>query len=161
MELSIKPVSARNRKQVLELSLAESQKGFVESPRECLREARRLWLWRPVAILDADVVVGFAMYGKFPHDGERGRVWLDRFLIDERYQGRGYGRKALSALCGRLRETYGCDEIYLSCYPENQSAIRLYQRAGFQRNGEKDINGEDVMVLTCGGTMEGSPLEER
>lgn len=66
MELSIKPVSARNRKQVLELSLAESQKGFVESPRECLREARRLWLWRPVAILDADVVVGFAHVRKIP-----------------------------------------------------------------------------------------------
>ena len=147
MEVSIQPISRRNRKQVLGLSLAEEQKGFVESPAECLREARRIRLWRPVAICASDQVVGFAMYGKFPQKGERGRVWLDRLLIDRQYQGKGYGRTAISALCRRLNRQYHCDAIYLSCYPANTTAMTLYQNMGFQCNGEKDINGEDVMVL--------------
>lgn len=147
MEMLISPVSSQNRKQVLSLSVAENQKGFIESPAQCLQEARRLWLWRPVAISVDGETVGFAMYGRFPHEGKSGRVWLDRLLIGAQYQGRGFGKKALLTLCERLKEQYGCDEIFLSCYPENIGAIAMYQKAGFQLNGEKDINGEDVMVL--------------
>ena len=150
MELSIKAVSRRNRKQVLAVSPAAGQEGFVESPAECLREARRLWLWRPVALYAANQVIGFAMYGRFPWEGTHGRVWLDRLLIDRAFQGRGYGQKALDILCAHLRDTYGCAEIYLSCYPDNTAAIALYQKNGFVFNGEKDKNGEDVMVRQCG-----------
>lgn len=147
MEILICPVSRHNRKQVLGLSVAETQKGFIETPAQCLKEAGQLWLWRPVAISVDGEIVGFAMYGRFPREGQSGRVWLDRLLIGAQYQGRGFGKKALLLLCERLKEQYGCDEIFLSCYPENTSAIAMYQKAGFQINGEKDINGEDVMVL--------------
>lgn len=150
MELSIQKISRRNRNQVLGLSVAEDQKGFVETPAQCLREARRLWLWRPVAIHAGGETVGFAMYGKFPREGEHGRVWLDRLLIGAQFQGRGYGGKALCVLCALIRKEYRCGALYLSCYPENKAAIALYQKAGFRFNGEKDINGEDVMVLQYG-----------
>ena len=119
----------------------------MESPAACLREARRIWRWRPVAIYADSQIVGFAMYGKFPQRGEEGRVWLDRLLIGRQHQGRGYGKTAISALCHRLRQQYGCDAIYLSCYPANTRAMALYENMGFQPNGEKDVNGEDVMVL--------------
>lgn len=147
MEMLIQPVSWRNRKQVLGLCLAENQKGFIESTAQCLKEARRLWLWHPVAISVDGLVVGFAMYGRFPREGKSGRVWLDRLLIGAQYQGQGFGKKALSVLCERLKNQYRCKEIYLSCYPENIGAIAMYQKAGFQFNGEKDLNGEDIMVL--------------
>lgn len=147
MDISIQRVSRRNRRQVLELSLPEHQRRFVESPAQCLEEARRLWLWRPVAICAGDDIVGFAMYGRFPHEG--GRVWLDRLLIGGEYQGRGYGKSALELLCAHIGKKYGCKEIYLSCYAENTAALALYRRAGFRENGEKDINGETVLVLAC------------
>ena len=149
MEISIQRITRRNRKQILALSLAEGQKGFVETPAQCLKEARRLWIWHPVAICADGWPVGFAMYGRFPWEGKRGRVWLDRLLIGEQYQGKGYGKRALLALCCRLKTQYRCEEIYLSCYADNPAAIGLYQQVGFRFNGEKDINGEDVMVLRC------------
>lgn len=147
MEISIQPITRRNRQQILGLSLADAQKNFIESPEECLQEARRIWRWRPVAICAEEQVVGFAMYGNFPQEGARGRVWLDRLLIDRKFQGIGYGSKAILTLCDRLKQQYHCEEIYLSCYPENKVALALYQKLGFQFTGEKDINGEDVMVL--------------
>lgn len=146
MKLSIEPVSRDNRERVLALSLAPGQEGFVETPAQCLQEARRLWLWRPVAICDQGEVVGFAMYGRFPREDTHGRVWLDRLLIDRQYQGKGYGGAAVDILCRRLQQEYHCDQVYLSCYSQNRAAISLYEKKGFQLNGEKDINGEDVMV---------------
>ena len=38
------------------------------------------------------------MYGFFWEYLPFGRLWLDRLLIDRRFQGRGYGRAALAAL---------------------------------------------------------------
>ena len=40
------------------------------------------------------------MYGFFWEYLPFGRLWLDRLLIDRRFQGRGYGRAALAALLG-------------------------------------------------------------
>lgn len=146
MELSVEPVTKGNRAQVLALAVAEEQKGFVETPAQCLEEASRLGLWRPVALCTGGEIVGFAMYGRFPREGTHGRVWLDRLLIDRRHQGKGYGAAAVDILCRRLQKEYACDRVFLSCYPHNKAAIALYEKKGFCFNGEKDINGEDVMV---------------
>ncbi|BBP91811.1 hypothetical protein BsIDN1_54290 [Bacillus safensis] len=76
---------------------------------------------------------------------EDGRVWLDRFFIDERFQGRGLGKKMLDALIRHLTIIYKCNKIYLSIYEENKPAKNLYLKFGFQFNGELDFNGEKVM----------------
>lgn len=145
MELTMETINARNRAAVLALAPAAGQEGFVESPAECLREARLLSLWRPVALCAGGEVVGFAMYGLFAEEGAHGRVWLDRLLIGSQYQGRGYGREAVRLLCARLREEYGRDGVFLSCYPANTAAMALYLRMGFVFTGEQDVNGEAVL----------------
>ena len=70
-----------------------------------------------------------------------------RFLIDNRYQGKGYGKAALKLLITRLFCEYQCNTIYLSLYQQNKHAYHLYTSFGFQENGEKDVNGETVMCL--------------
>ena len=45
-----------------------------------------------------------------------------------------------------LIKIYNCNEIYLSLYGDNKWALHLYQKFGFQFNGELDINGEKVMA---------------
>lgn len=147
MRLSFIPVTDENIETVSKLHVAPSQIGSVETVAESYREAKALPLWRPVAVLIDGDMVGFAMYGLCQHEGERGRVWLDRFFIDERFQGRGYARPVLKELLRVIRETYGYDEIFLSVYADNAVAIRLYESIGFQFNGELDINDERVMVL--------------
>ncbi len=75
-----------------------------------------------------------------------GRLWLDRFLIDSHYQGKGYGKAALQGILAFLASKYPKKKVYLSVIRENSTAIRLYQEFGFRFTGEKDIHGEDVMV---------------
>lgn len=147
MGLLLKPVTRANRAAVLALRIQKSQEGFVETPARCLKEAFWCRLWHPVGIYDAETLIGFAMYGRFPWEGSRGRVWLDRFLIDEKHQGCGYGKQSLHLLVATLFGTYRCDEIFLSIYETNQLAAHLYAEFGFAYNGELDLHKEKIMVL--------------
>lgn len=143
MQLHFQKMCKKNRKELEMLEIMPEQEGFIETVRECLEEADREAEWRPVGIYDGEILVGFAMYGFFKEDG---RVWLDRLLIDRKYQNRGYGRVAVSALLQRLTEEYTCEQIYLSVYEENEKAISLYQKLGFLFTGERDTKGEKIMV---------------
>ena len=65
---------------------------------------------RPFAIYADKKLVGFCMFSfapkaKDPDD----RYWLWRFMIDKRYQGRGYGQAALKEII-----KYFCKYIYSS-----------------------------------------------
>lgn len=144
-QLHFEPVNSENRREAENLSVFSEQSGFIESVGECLQEADNLNLWRHVCIYDGDTLVGFAMYGYFPSPFP-GRLWLDRLLIDKRYQGKGYGRQAVLALLDRLHAEYSDSMVYLSVYENNTRAIRLYEQIGFCFNGEYDTKGEHVMV---------------
>ena len=84
------------------------------------------------------------MYGYFPEPAP-GKLWLDRLLIDKKYQGKGYGKQAVLVLLERLQAEYVSDKVYLSVYENNLHAIRLYQQIGFCFNGEYDTKGEYIM----------------
>ena len=137
-------VNDENRKEVESLTVFSEQAGFIESVNECLQEADELELCRPVGIYDSDTLIGFAMYGYFP-EPTPGQLWLDRLLIDKKYQGKGYGKQAVLSLLDRLHAEYQSDTVYLSVYENNPHAIRLYQQIGFRFNGKYDTKGEHIM----------------
>lgn len=143
--VSIVPVTAENRAAALALSVSPAQSGLVETVAECLQEAEEYPLWRPVLLMADGEAVGFAMYGAWTYADGTQRVWLDRLLIDARYQGRGLSKAAMPALLHRLRAEYGCETVYLSVYETNAVAIRLYRQFGFEFNGGLDLKGEKIM----------------
>ncbi|SDF16645.1 spermine/spermidine N-acetyltransferase [Fontibacillus panacisegetis] len=146
MKIEIRERSKENLKEILSLRVSEVQKSYIESTEQSLEDATECNFYRPAGLYRDGVLVGFSMYGYFPTEGRNGRVWLDRFLIDEKYQGQGLGSIMLKAVISHLIKLYQCNEIYLSLYETNQRALHLYQKFGFHFNGEKDINGEYVMV---------------
>lgn len=149
MNIKLKPVTQDNKDAVLCLKVKNSQSGFIETTRECLQEADELALWKPVGIYDEDTLIGFAMYGLWEKEGTQGRVWLDRFLIADQYQGKGYAKPALKELIKQITQIYQKKKLYLSLYEDNQVASNLYRKLNFKFNGELDINEEKVMVLDC------------
>ncbi|GAE02437.1 spermine/spermidine acetyltransferase [Clostridium botulinum B str. Osaka05] len=46
-----------------------------------------------------------------------------------------------------MLKEYKCNKIYLSTFKDNIRAIKLYEKFGFESNGEFDENGELIMVL--------------
>ena len=66
-------------------------------------------------------------------------------ILDQRFQGRGYGRKAMELLLQSLRERR-LKRVVL-CYREaDQAAARLYRSLGFTETGERD-DDEILMEL--------------
>ncbi len=149
MQLHLEPITPQNRTHALALALAPGQEGFVEPVSQCLAEADRRHFWRPVGIYDGSTLVGFAMYGLFRWESfPMGRVWLDRFFIDGRFQHKGYGRAALAALLEKLRLEYRRRRVYLSIIPGNDAASSLYTSVGFRFTGKQDLHGEQIMVYS-------------
>jgi diamine N-acetyltransferase len=67
-------------------------------------------------------------------------------MIDSRYQGLGFGRRALDLVIAQLRTWPGTRCIWLSVVPGTGSAYDLYRAAGFEDTGVVS-GGERVMRL--------------
>ncbi len=107
--------------------------------------------WDCRLITVGDNAVGFVFYG---HWVEKDRYLLCRFMIDERYQRRGYGKAALPLIVSQMQAQYGCKDIYLTVEDANLRAIKLYTEFGFERTEELD-ESERVYLFrgtNCDGT---------
>lgn len=125
--------------EVLKLKVSNLQKDFIEDIPSCMEEVKRKSYgisWHPMGIFDKDTIIGFAMYGK----SKDGRVWLDRFMIGDQFQRKGYGRKALRMIIELICLTMNCKNIFLSVHPENHVAIELYKKNNFSFIDELDGN---------------------
>ena len=155
MQCTIVPVTADNQTELAALHVSAGQEGFIETVEECLSEARSRSVWRPVGIYADGVPVGFAMYGYWPKGR---RAWLDRLLIDGRYQHRGYGRAAVALLLDRIRREYPKAYLVLAAGGGTTRHLDLLQRvADVCRERDKDTRvGCFVGVYTDADVAEGA-----
>lgn len=142
--IQLKLITEENFEECVGLKVADCQQTFVAPNVRSLAEA---WLYPhlvyPFAIYADDSMVGFVMMGN-----DEGKYWICRFMIDEKYQNKGYGKDALKLSIQYLIETHKVNEIYLSFEPENDGANQLYRLAGFRETGEV-LEGEIVMKLVA------------
>jgi diamine N-acetyltransferase len=76
-----------------------------------------------------------------------GKHYLWRFMIDENFQGKGYGKKAMALIIEHVRQDPNAKEIRLSYHKAEGSPQPFYERLGFKDTGEV-IDGEYEMKLT-------------
>lgn len=143
MSITLHPVTADNWHACINLRPADCQSDLVASNLYSLAQSAVEPACVPLAIQHGDTVIGFLMYEPDP---DTGGWWLSRFMIDHRYQGRGYGRDALATLVDRLNAEAPGVLIQLSIVPWNTGALALYKAAGFRFTGGYHGN-ELVMAL--------------
>lgn len=144
--VEIRPVTEENMAAVLALQVNESQAGYVSTPAEALEQARAYARTAfPFAVYAGGEVVGFIMMGYY----EAKRYYtLWKLLIDRQYQGRGYGKAALTLGIAFLKERFGVSEIYTGVIPGNDVAKGLYRSMGFEETGLFE-NGMEELRLKC------------
>jgi diamine N-acetyltransferase len=149
----LREITPGNRAQVEALTVSEVQSTFVGSVTDSLLEAAETPDARPWfrAVYDGDEPVGFVMLS----DGITvvnpeflGPYYLWRLLIDQRYQGRGYGSEALRLAVGYLRTRADARVLITSVAPgpDSDSPLGFYLRQGFRLTGEVH-QGERVLEL--------------
>ena len=140
--VELREVTKVNLREVLRLKVAPEQERFVASNAVSIAQAHfdpEIAWFR--AIYDGDTPVGFLML-----DDNRAvqRYFLWRFMIDARYQRKGYGRQALERLFQHVKTLPGATEIGCSCVDAPGGPGPFYEGLGFSYTGEMD-EGERVM----------------
>ena len=108
-------------------------------------EAEAPGVARPFAIYADEELVGFCMFIFDPEDeDEEDRYYLWRFMIDQRYQGKGYGQAAMDEIIRYFKDR-GADRLYLSTEPENARGLHVYHKAGFRETGI--IDGDEAVLM--------------
>lgn len=145
MTLHFCEVTEKNWRSVAALNVAKDQQQFIESNTFSLAESLYEKNGTSVGLYDEETLVGYAMYGWYLE--KRKSVWLDRFMIDEHHQGKGYAKRFLRILIQFLQDKFECKIIYLSLHPDNKLAMGLYESFGFRLNGDIDDEGPVVGVV--------------
>lgn len=144
MNVELREINKDNREKCMMLTVAEEQTQYICSNRDSLNDAAENDIVaRPFAIYIDEVMVGFTMFAfDETYEEPDDRYWLWRFMIDEKQQGKGYGRLALQEIIKYFNK-HGANHIKLSTKESNIVAISLYRKFGFKENGE--MNGEETV----------------
>ncbi len=134
---------------VASLSVKDSQKYYVASALGILARGYvyRDCNGRVYAIENDGVTVGAALVREFT-DEPLGYD-LQQFMIDQRYQGRGYGSAALGLILDELRKEGRYDHVEVCVKKADAGAIRLYEKHGFVDSGYIDEAVPDALNLIC------------
>jgi diamine N-acetyltransferase len=133
MTVILRAITKDNWEEAAELKVRDDQTDFVALNVWSIAESKFYDALKPMAIYDDEAMVGFLMYGRDPQDRQ---YWLYRFMIDRRYQHRGFGRAALTRLIDLLKRTPDCDAVNVGYDPVNALAERLYLSMGFEKTGK-------------------------
>jgi diamine N-acetyltransferase len=140
-EISLHRVASENWRETLDLAVRPDQQRFAadRAPIAAIALAKAYirpggMTWTPYAVYADAMMVGFLALAYDPDTTDQ--YWLFHFFIDQRYQGRGYGRAALQHLVELVRREHPqCRTLQLVVHPENVAAQRLYTAAGFRPTG--------------------------
>ncbi len=145
--IELKEINEENWTAVRDLSVAPEQQAYLDSPLGILARGYvyRSQRARVLAVTAEGTVVGVALVKDL--DEEPACYDLQQFMIDRRYQGRGYGTRALGLLLARLERErkYPCVEVCVK--KEDAAALRVYEKAGFVDTGYVDEDAPDCLNL--------------
>jgi GNAT superfamily N-acetyltransferase len=152
--VTLQEITGENREAVLALRVAPGQEQFVSSVRDSLAEAAEYpqakpWYRAIFASGESAGPVGFVMvsWNAEPQPPEIVARWfLWKLLIDQRYQGRGYGAAVVRQIAELVRAE-GATELLTSYVPGDGGPAGFYQRLGFVPTGELDESGEVIVRL--------------
>ena len=144
--IKLDEITADNFEVVLKLKVSKEQENFVSTTAYSLAQA---YVYRenayPFAIYADDTLVGFIMFGFYEL---RNQYTLWKFLIDEKYQNKGYGKMALALGIEYMKKQYDIKEMYTGVAIDNDVAERLYHSVGFQLTGLIE-NGMKELRYVC------------
>jgi ribosomal protein S18 acetylase RimI-like enzyme len=145
--ISLIDVTEDNFQTICALNVTEEQKDFLASPTGILARAyaKRNRNARAMAITDDETIIGVLMFMELSE--EPACYTIEQFLIDCRYQNKGFGRQALQLVIDILAKEGKYNSIEVCVKMENVHAIRLFKNAGFLDNGYIDPSVPDSCCL--------------
>jgi diamine N-acetyltransferase len=142
----LREVTRETLRAILSLQVHDEQRQFVANNANSIAEAyftKEAWFR---AIYAGDTPVGFVMLYLEPEQAE---YFLWRYMIDARYQGRGYGRAALQQVIDYVKTLPNARALTLSYHKATGDPEGFYRKLGFEPTGEM-MEDEYIMKLELG-----------
>jgi RimJ/RimL family protein N-acetyltransferase len=137
----------RNLNEARRLCTDDHQRSFLDDPTGIIARgyAYRTCNARVIGIADDDRIIGLALVRDM--DEEPACYDLQQFMIDRRFQNKGYGTEALRSIVSMLLDEgkYDCVEACVSKY--NAPALRMFEKTGFRDTGHIDDDLPDCLNL--------------
>ena len=168
-QIHLEKVNWDNYEKVLKLRVTKEQENFVSSNKASLihgflslSEGKHVYAF---AIYKDKTIIGFIMldydndwtgyeYEKWLQSDEykyyEGRYYYNiwRFMIDKKYQNKGYGKKAFEIALDFIKTfpNGAAEYITLSYEPNNKVAKELYESFGFEEHFSEHIQEDDEIT---------------
>ena len=156
--LELKKINRNNVAEILKLEVFDNQKSFVAINNSSIIEAYIALTENnhvfTFGIYKDDTPIGFLMIGFDVNSVDEGapsiakgnyNIW--RLIIDKKFQGKGFGKKAMN-LALEFINTFPSGTAkycWLSYESENDIVRQLYKSVGFVETDEKD--GEEIVAI--------------
>ena len=140
--INLREITSKNLKSIIDLNVKEDQKDYVASNSVSIAQghySKSAWF---KGIFNDDRPVGFVMLDLI---GEENKCFLWRFMIDRKYQGKGFGKIALTQVIDFVRSLNLYTYIATSYVPAENGAGGFYKNFGFIESEEitKEFGIED------------------
>jgi len=145
-KLKLKKMTADNWEAVVEHEHCGSQEELMASNLCSVAVAQFDPDARPRAIYAEKLVVVFPMNDLQKTKGKAKEASIYRFMIDRKYQDKGYGRAALSRALDEIKAIPRMKTVAIGYMPDNPLAKPFYASFGFVEVG-KDEDGEVIAEL--------------
>ena len=140
-QVTLRDITEYNLIEVMKLDVAPEQKKCVAPNSVSIAQghySKTAWF---KGIYLKEQPVGFVMLDL---NEEKPEYYLWRFMIDARYQGKGYGKEAMEMIIDYVKTLPNAHELLTSCVPGEGGPEVFYKKLGFVPTGEME---DDEMVL--------------
>lgn len=141
--ISLREITEDTLWDFLDMEVHEHQKKFVASNAISIAQAHfsaKAWFR---GIYANEEAVGFIMLEDNP---EKPEYYLWRFMIDKKYQQKGFGYKAMKLFIEHVKKRPKARELLTSVVPGKGNPRRFYEKLGFKLTGKIE-EGEEMMRL--------------
>ena len=140
-------VNEQNWLEIGSLCVEEEQKRFLDRP---IGIIARGYVYRACnakvfGIADGEQIVGVALVKDM--DEEPACYDLQQFMIDRRFQRKGYGTEALRLILSLLSEQGKYGQVEVCVDKRNVAALEMFRKAGFADTGYIDESVPDCRNL--------------
>lgn len=133
--IKLSNVNRENFFKLRALSVGEDQKRFLDTAVGIIARGYvyRSCRARVIAVADDEEIVGVALVRDL--DEEPVCYELQQFMIDSRFQNKGFGTEAVRLIISNLREErkYECIEVCVD--KDNTAALKMFTGLGFEDTG--------------------------
>ena len=141
MQVSLHSVTKENYEKVCDLEVSKDQEDFVaENTWSLVESFYEGHVSR--AIYAENDVVGFFMWAQETSD----KISIWRFMVDQKFQNKGIGRRALNLALIEIKLDKNLQEIEICYNPKNPVAKGFYSSFGFNEVG-MDEDNEDMLAV--------------